>query len=121
MTSFKNEKYVIFSYTVVYNEGEGTASEIHQICFNICSEGIFDACFVCFFNAVTSLWTPDAATNKQACPFCRRTYHPGAAFRDHIKYCQVKDGGATLPFGWLQCHPKGTNGAAPGTSQPNAG
>lgn len=44
-------------------------------------------------NNVTSLWTPDAGRTQQACPFCHRMYQRGASFRDHIKYCQEREGG----------------------------
>ncbi|XP_034023449.1 zinc finger E-box-binding homeobox 2-like [Thalassophryne amazonica] len=50
-----------------------------------------------------AMWSPgirrrsperaDAVRMQQACPFCRRTYQRGASLRDHIKYCQERDGG----------------------------
>lgn len=49
-----------------------------------------------------AIWSPgaqhrspeaaDGGKSLQACPFCHRTY-PRAALRDHITYCQEKDGG----------------------------
>lgn len=53
-----------------------------------------------------SLWDPDAATTQQACPFCHRMYQRGASFRDHIKYCQVREGGhMACPFcGYTATH-----------------
>ncbi|XP_011612441.1 zinc finger E-box-binding homeobox 2-like isoform X2 [Takifugu rubripes] len=64
-----------------------------------------------------AIWSPgaqhhspeetDGVTNKQACPFCHRTYLPGAAFRDHIKYCQsavaLDQSMETRKFKCLQC------------------
>lgn len=58
-------------------------------CFIACLESILTR--MCVLYMTFSPWIPDGVTNKQACPFCRRTYLPGAAFRDHIKYCQVRD------------------------------
>lgn len=63
--------------------------ERRQWCFITCLENILTCMCVPFLTI--SPWNPDGVTNKQACPFCRRTYLPGAAFRDHIKYCQVRD------------------------------
>ncbi|KAM3622422.1 uncharacterized protein V6R79_024904 [Siganus canaliculatus] len=50
-----------------------------------------------------AMWSPgaqhrspegaDAGRTQQACPFCQRMYQRGASFRDHIKYCQEKEGG----------------------------
>lgn len=50
-----------------------------------------------------AIWSPgarhhspdaeDAGKTQQACPFCHRTYQRGAALRDHIKYCQEREGG----------------------------
>ncbi|XP_075997404.1 zinc finger E-box-binding homeobox 2 [Genypterus blacodes] len=50
-----------------------------------------------------AIWSPgaqhrspdaaDAARSQQACPFCHRTYQRGASLREHIKYCQEREGG----------------------------
>ncbi|XP_029990016.1 zinc finger E-box-binding homeobox 2 isoform X2 [Sphaeramia orbicularis] len=50
-----------------------------------------------------AIWSPgahhhppdgaDAGRSQQACPFCHRTYQRGASLRDHIKYCQEREGG----------------------------
>ncbi|KAM7422912.1 hypothetical protein PAMA_010783 [Pampus argenteus] len=50
-----------------------------------------------------AIWSPgaqhsspegaDAGRSQQACPFCHRMYQCGASLRDHIKYCQEKEGG----------------------------
>ncbi|XP_019124214.2 zinc finger E-box-binding homeobox 2 [Larimichthys crocea] len=50
-----------------------------------------------------AIWSPgaqhrspegaDAGRTQQACPFCHRMYQRGASFRDHIKYCQEREGG----------------------------
>ncbi|XP_078139870.1 zinc finger E-box-binding homeobox 2 [Centroberyx gerrardi] len=38
--------------------------------------------------------SPDGAgRSQQACPFCHRTYQRGASLREHIKYCQEREGG----------------------------
>ncbi|XP_051271726.1 zinc finger E-box-binding homeobox 2 [Dicentrarchus labrax] len=49
-----------------------------------------------------AIWSPgaqhrspegsDAGRTHQACPFCHRMYQRGASFRDHIKYCQEREG-----------------------------
>lgn len=38
-------------------------------------------------------WTSDAGRSEQACPFCHRMFQRGASLRDHIKYCQEREGG----------------------------
>ncbi|XP_070849279.1 zinc finger E-box-binding homeobox 2-like [Chaetodon trifascialis] len=50
-----------------------------------------------------AIWSPgaqhhsperaDAGRTQQACPFCHRMYQRGTTFRDHIKYCQEREGG----------------------------
>ncbi|XP_056292807.1 zinc finger E-box-binding homeobox 2-like [Pseudoliparis swirei] len=50
-----------------------------------------------------AIWSPgaqhrspegaDAGRTEQACPFCHRMYQRGPSLRDHIKYCQERDGG----------------------------
>ncbi|XP_067442959.1 zinc finger E-box-binding homeobox 2-like isoform X1 [Thunnus thynnus] len=50
-----------------------------------------------------AIWSPgaqhrspegaDAGRSQQACPFCHRMYQRGASLRDHIKYCQEREGG----------------------------
>ncbi|XP_068568478.1 zinc finger E-box-binding homeobox 2-like [Cebidichthys violaceus] len=50
-----------------------------------------------------AIWSPgaqhrspegaDAGRTQQACPFCHRMYRRGASLRDHIKYCQEREGG----------------------------
>ncbi|XP_068450594.1 zinc finger E-box-binding homeobox 2-like isoform X2 [Clinocottus analis] len=50
-----------------------------------------------------AIWSPgahhrspegaDAGRTQQACPFCHRMYQRGASLRDHIKYCQEREGG----------------------------
>nr|XP_040058566.1 zinc finger E-box-binding homeobox 2-like isoform X1 [Gasterosteus aculeatus aculeatus] len=35
----------------------------------------------------------DAGRTQQACPFCHGLYPRGASLRDHIKYCQEREGG----------------------------
>ncbi|XP_051804770.1 zinc finger E-box-binding homeobox 2-like [Acanthochromis polyacanthus] len=49
-----------------------------------------------------AIWSPgaqhcspegtDAGRSQQACPFCHRGYQRGASLRDHIKYCQEREG-----------------------------
>ncbi|XP_029357979.1 zinc finger E-box-binding homeobox 2 [Echeneis naucrates] len=49
-----------------------------------------------------AIWSPgaqhhspegaDARGAQQFCPFCHRVYQRGAALRDHIKYCQEREG-----------------------------
>ncbi|XP_029006814.1 zinc finger E-box-binding homeobox 2-like [Betta splendens] len=48
-----------------------------------------------------AVWSPGAQHHSpegagrppQACPFCHRMYQRGASLRDHIKYCQEREGG----------------------------
>ncbi|KAK1902351.1 Zinc finger E-box-binding homeobox 2, partial [Dissostichus eleginoides] len=50
-----------------------------------------------------AIWSPgaqhsspegaDAGRSEQACPFCHRMFQRGASLRDHIKYCQEREGG----------------------------
>ncbi|XP_019952442.2 zinc finger E-box-binding homeobox 2-like isoform X1 [Paralichthys olivaceus] len=50
-----------------------------------------------------AIWSPgaqhcspegaDAARNQQVCPFCHRMYQRGATLREHLKYCQEREGG----------------------------
>ncbi|KAK5872210.1 hypothetical protein PBY51_012930 [Eleginops maclovinus] len=50
-----------------------------------------------------AIWSPgaqhsspegaDAGRTEQACPFCHRLFQRGASLRDHIKYCQEREGG----------------------------
>ncbi|XP_032370369.1 zinc finger E-box-binding homeobox 2 isoform X2 [Etheostoma spectabile] len=50
-----------------------------------------------------AIWSPgaqhcspegaDTERSQQACPFCHRMYQQGASLRDHIKYCQEREGG----------------------------
>ncbi|XP_039652381.1 zinc finger E-box-binding homeobox 2-like [Perca fluviatilis] len=50
-----------------------------------------------------AIWSPgaqhcspegaDTERSQQACPFCHRMYQRGASLRDHIKYCQEREGG----------------------------
>ncbi|KAL7407009.1 hypothetical protein ABVT39_001508 [Epinephelus coioides] len=40
-----------------------------------------------------SLEGADTGRAQQACPFCHRMYQRGAPLRDHIKYCQDREGG----------------------------
>ncbi|XP_069006968.1 zinc finger E-box-binding homeobox 2-like [Embiotoca jacksoni] len=50
-----------------------------------------------------AIWSPgaqhcspegaDAGRTQQACPFCHRVYQRGASLRDHVKYCQEREGG----------------------------
>ncbi|XP_035488190.2 zinc finger E-box-binding homeobox 2-like [Scophthalmus maximus] len=50
-----------------------------------------------------AIWSPgaqhcspegaDAERNQQVCPFCHRMYQRGATLREHIKYCQEREGG----------------------------
>ncbi|XP_045931108.1 zinc finger E-box-binding homeobox 2-like [Micropterus dolomieu] len=50
-----------------------------------------------------AIWSPgaqhrspegaEAGRTQQACPFCHRMYQRGASLRDHIKYCQEREGG----------------------------
>ncbi|XP_074498739.1 zinc finger E-box-binding homeobox 2 isoform X1 [Sebastes fasciatus] len=50
-----------------------------------------------------AIWSPgaqhrspegaDAGRSQQACPFCQMMYQRGASLRDHIKYCQEREGG----------------------------
>ncbi|KAM9758101.1 zinc finger E-box-binding homeobox 2 isoform 2-T2 [Menidia menidia] len=50
-----------------------------------------------------AIWSPgaqrcspegaDADRCQQACPFCHRMYERGASLRDHVKYCQEREGG----------------------------
>ncbi|KAK2915261.1 zinc finger E-box-binding homeobox 2-like isoform X1 [Channa argus] len=50
-----------------------------------------------------AIWSPgaqqrspegaDVGRNQQACPFCHRMYQRGVSLRDHIKYCQEREGG----------------------------
>lgn len=68
-----------------------------------CLESILTS--MCVLFTTISFWNPDRVTTKQACPFCCRTYPPGAAFRDHIKYCQVRgpphpQSTSNSPLGW---------------------
>ncbi|KAM4613735.1 zinc finger E-box-binding homeobox 2 [Polymixia lowei] len=37
--------------------------------------------------------SPESLRTPQACPYCHRTYQRGASLREHIKYCQDRDGG----------------------------
>uniref|UniRef100_UPI0037E837B1 zinc finger E-box-binding homeobox 2-like n=1 Tax=Semicossyphus pulcher TaxID=241346 RepID=UPI0037E837B1 len=49
-----------------------------------------------------AIWSPgaqhhspegaDVGRSQQACPFCHRMYQRGASLRDHIKYCQDREG-----------------------------
>ncbi|XP_028303696.1 zinc finger E-box-binding homeobox 2 isoform X2 [Gouania willdenowi] len=53
-----------------------------------------------------AIWSPganhcspegtDTSRTQQACPFCRRIYQRGAQLRDHVKYCQEKEGGPMI-------------------------
>ncbi|XP_040890415.1 zinc finger E-box-binding homeobox 2-like [Toxotes jaculatrix] len=56
-----------------------------------------------------AIWSPgaqhhspegsDAGRTQQVCPFCHRMYQRGASLRDHIKYCQEREGGHMVcPF-----------------------
>nr|XP_046239189.1 zinc finger E-box-binding homeobox 2-like [Scatophagus argus] len=57
-----------------------------------------------------AIWSPgaqhhspegaDAGRTQQACPFCHRMYQRGASFRDHIKYCQEREGGHMAACGY---------------------
>ncbi|XP_058488545.1 zinc finger E-box-binding homeobox 2-like [Solea solea] len=50
-----------------------------------------------------AIWSPgaqhcspegaDAGRNQQVCPFCHRMFQRGATLREHIKYCQEREGG----------------------------
>ncbi|XP_023268615.1 zinc finger E-box-binding homeobox 2-like [Seriola lalandi dorsalis] len=50
-----------------------------------------------------AIWSPgaqhhspegaDAGRTQQVCPFCHRMFQRGASLRDHIKYCQEREGG----------------------------
>ncbi|XP_014860046.1 PREDICTED: zinc finger E-box-binding homeobox 2-like [Poecilia mexicana] len=50
-----------------------------------------------------AIWSPgaqhcspegaDEDRSQQACPFCHRMYPRGASLRDHVKYCQEREGG----------------------------
>uniref|UniRef100_A0A9J8ASJ9 C2H2-type domain-containing protein n=1 Tax=Cyprinus carpio carpio TaxID=630221 RepID=A0A9J8ASJ9_CYPCA len=40
---------------------------------------------------------PDAPqTPVQTCPYCQRTYHHEASLREHVKFCQDRDGGDSV-------------------------
>ncbi|XP_028263005.1 zinc finger E-box-binding homeobox 1 isoform X2 [Parambassis ranga] len=49
-----------------------------------------------------AIWSPgaqhvspdgaDAGRTQQACPFCHRVYQRGSSLRDHVKYCQEREG-----------------------------
>ncbi|XP_037831075.1 zinc finger E-box-binding homeobox 2 isoform X2 [Kryptolebias marmoratus] len=54
-----------------------------------------------------AIWSPGAQhcspedadavrSQQQACPFCHRMYERGASLRDHVRYCQEREGGPLL-------------------------
>lgn len=56
-----------------------------------CSEHFHSLFLKCHLSL--DVCAPDAGRSQQACPFCHRMYQRGASLRDHIKYCQEREGG----------------------------